>query len=300
MFLAPLIDSFFIYLQSEKNMSTKTIQAYNSDWMNFLEFLEQVQELNLKNFEVISINHALIRKYLAYLHEKELSKSTIARKLAALKSFFRYLIKKGFIQENPLSQVATPKIPKRLPKYLVEQDLKKVLDLTAKNEAGIRNQAILELLYGSGLRVSELVGLDVSNIDLSYGFVRVWGKGGRERIVPVGNIAIKAIRSYLNQVRPKWNKENIAALFLNQKGGRLSDRSIRTIVKEYCQEAGIKNPVSPHGLRHSFATHLLDNGADLRVVQELLGHKKISSTQIYTHISKSQLRKVYHLTHPRA
>jgi integrase/recombinase XerC len=158
----------------------------------------------------------------------------------------------------------------------------------------------LELLYGTGIRVSELVQLDMDNIDMAYGYLRVFGKGGRERLVPLGRTAIEAIKKYMHEVRPEWNKNGLKAVFLNQRGGRLSDRSIRSIVKKCCSLAMAKEIISPHGFRHSFASHLLDNGADLRVVQELLGHKKISSTQIYTHVSRGKLRKVYHLAHPRA
>jgi integrase/recombinase XerC len=171
---------------------------------------------------------------------------------------------------------------------------------SAATETGIRDKAILELLYGAGIRVSELVMLDTEHLDLRYGFVRVFGKGSKERLVPIGKPAVEALEQYLKVARPLWANPDNPALFVNQKGGRLSDRSVRTFVQKYCQEAHTREYISPHGFRHSFATHLLDNGADLRVVQELLGHSKISSTQVYTHVSRSKLRKVYHLAHPRA
>lgn len=308
MLLAPLLDSFFAYLESEKNMAEKTLTAYNSDWMNFINFLEQDLKINLETLDVTAIDHSLVRKYLAYLSQKGLSRNTTARKLAALKSFFRYLMKKEIIATNVLESVKTPKIPKMLPRYLEVEEMNQVLEQPGlDNEVQIRDRAILELLYGTGIRVSELVQLNLDGIDLSYGYIRVWGKGGRERLVPIGRLAVEALERYLEKSRPLWNKPvegtrgaGAEPLFLNQRGGRLSDRSVRTLTRKYCQQAGSKETLSPHGFRHSFATHLLDNGADLRVVQELLGHKKISSTQVYTHVSRAKLRNVYRLAHPRA
>lgn len=301
MLLTTLVDSFLIYLASEKNMASKTIKSYNSDWMDFFNFLENQLGYCLDTIDVQEITHPIIRKYLVYMNNKELAKTTQARRLAALRSFFRYLLRKEIIAINPLKDVSTPKVPKKLPRYLGQEEMGKVLEQPLPNsDAGIRDQAILELLYATGIRVSELVQLDTDGIDAAYGYVRVLGKGGRERVVPLGKIAMAAIDKYMNEVRPKWNMNKLNAVFLNQKGGRLSDRSVRSIVKKYCRQAAAKEILSPHGFRHSFASHLLDNGADLRVVQELLGHKKISSTQIYTHVSRSKLRKVYYLAHPRA
>lgn len=301
MLLTAMLDSFLIYLQSEKNLAEKTVQAYNSDWQDFFNFLENQLQEDLATFEVEKIDHGLVRKYLAYLNNRGLSKTTSARRLAALKSFFRYLIKKDLSERNPLLLVATPKIPKKLPHYLEQDDMTRVLEQPElSSETGLRDRALLELLYGAGIRVSELVQLDLDSIDLAYGYVRVFGKGGRERLVPIGKLAITAVKEYVQLARPKWACGPNPALFLNQKGGRLSDRTVRTLVNKYCRQANTKETVSPHGFRHSFASHLLDNGADLRAVQELLGHKKISSTQIYTHVSRTKLRNVYHLAHPRA
>lgn len=274
MLLTVLVDSYFIYLESEKNMALYTIKAYNSDWMDFLYFLEKELGLEVSSLDVGSIDHSTIRKYLVYLHEKGLAKSTAARRLAAIKSFFRYLLKKEIIAQDPLRDVSTPKIPKRLPRYLEQEDMSRVLEQPAESAvAGIRDRAILELLYGAGLRVSELVRLDLDSIDLSYGYVRVLGKGGKERLIPLGRMAIAAVAVYLHKVRPEClkNNENInseKALFLNLRGGRLSDRAVRSITRKYCLRAGAKEILSPHGFRHSFASHLLDNGADLRVVQD--------------------------------
>jgi len=301
MLLVPLVDSFILYLENEKNMAQMTIKSYNNDWHDFFNYLENELKYDILSLDINEITHLTIRKYLVYLNSRNLSKSTIARRLAALKSFYRYLLKKEIIFQNPLDHVSIPKIPKKLPRYLDQEEMEAVLqEPSLTEETGIRDKAILELLYGAGIRVSELVSLDLANLDLSYGYVRVFGKGSRERIVPIGQEAIKALKNYLEKARPLWSLKNERALFLNQKGGRLSDRSVRTIVRKYCLQAGTTEILSPHGVRHSFATHLLDHGADLRVVQELLGHKKISSTQIYTHVSRQKLRKVYHLAHPRA
>jgi integrase/recombinase XerC len=301
MLLLPLVDTFLQYLQAEKNMSSKTVKAYNSDWQDFLSFLEEEIKLSSHTVHVEDVDHGVVRKYLAFLNYKGLTKTTMARRLASLKSFFRYLLRKEIILQNPLVHVATPKIPKKLPKYLEQKEMTRVLEQpSAATETGIRDKAILELLYGAGIRVSELVMLDTEHLDLRYGFVRVFGKGSKERLVPIGKPAVEALEQYLKVARPLWANPDNPALFVNQKGGRLSDRSVRTFVQKYCQEAHTREYISPHGFRHSFATHLLDNGADLRVVQELLGHSKISSTQVYTHVSRSKLRKVYHLAHPRA
>ena len=301
MLLTPCVDSFFIYLESEKNLAFKTIKAYNNDWIDFYDFLEKGMAINLAAAEIDVIDHLLMRKYLAQMNRRALQKSTIARRLAAIKSFFRYAVKKEIITQNPLENVATPKIPKKLPRYLEQKEMSEVLEQpSALTDDGVRDKAILELLYGAGVRVSELVQLDLDSIDLSYGYVRVTGKGNRERLVPIGGLAVTALQRYIGDVRPRWDINVQKAVFLNRKGGRLSDRTVRSLARKYCHMAGTKEVISPHGFRHSFASHLLDNGADLRVVQELLGHKKISSTQIYTHVSRAKLRKVYHLAHPRA
>ncbi|MDX9872654.1 MAG: tyrosine recombinase XerC [Clostridia bacterium] len=299
--LTALVDAFFIYLFSEKNMSEQTIASYTGDWQDFYSFLEQAAGLNLETVTVQEINHALVRKYLASLNARSLAKTTIARRLAALRSFFRYLLKKEIIETNPLRDVSTPKLAKKLPRYLEQEEMRRILeDLPVENVADLRDKAVLELLYGAGIRVGELVQLDLDNLDMSYGYLRVFGKGSRERIVPIGKVAIEAVKKYVHEVRLYWNKNNLKALFLNQKGQRLSGRAVRTIVNKRLKASAAKEMISPHGFRHSFASHLLDNGADLRVVQELLGHKKISTTQIYTHVSRGQIRKVYQSAHPRA
>lgn len=302
MLLAPLVDSFISYLNNEKNMAKMTVKSYNNDWNDFLNYLENELKYDIINLHVEEINHQTVRKYLAYLNSHNYTKSTMARHLASLKSFYRYLLKNEIILQNPLAFVATPRIPKKLPRYLEEKEMVSVLEQPVfTNDVGIRDRAILELLYGAGIRVSELTSLNLENIDLGYGYLRVTGKGNKERIVPIGREAIKSLKMYIEQARPKWTSTpQEKALFVNQKGGRLSARSVRTFVHKYCRQAGVKEDLSPHGFRHSFATHLLDHGADLRAVQELLGHQKISSTQIYTHVSNKKLRQVYRLAHPRA
>jgi len=302
MLLAPLVDSFIFYLNNEKNLAKMTVKSYNNDWNDFLNYLENELHYDIINLHVEEISHLTVRKYLAYLNDHHYAKTSMARRLAALKSFFRYLLKEEIIKQNPLAYVASPRIPKKLPRYLEEQEITAVIEQPSlSSAAGIRDRVILELLYGAGIRVSELTSLNIHSIGPAYGFLRVTGKGNKERIVPIGQEAIKALQLYLDQVRPKWTVDlQEKALLLNQKGGRLSARSVRTIVHKYCRQVGTKEDLSPHGFRHSFATHLLDHGADLRAVQELLGHQKISSTQIYTHVSKKKLREVYRSAHPRA
>ncbi len=301
MLLLPLLDSFLSYLNNEKMLAKMTVKSYNSDWNDFLNFLENEINIDIATLDVKEITHLTVRKYMAYLSNQNYKKSTIARHLAALKSFFRYLLKMELIKQNPLALVATPRIPKKLPRYLEEEEMGRVIEQPSRlGNTGLRDRAILELLYGAGIRVSELTSLNVSSVDLALGYVRVMGKGSKERVVPIGKEAIKALKTYLETARPQWADNVETALFVNKKGGRLSDRSVRTIVHTYCRQAGAKEDLSPHGFRHSFATHLLNNEADLRAVQELLGHRKISTTQIYTHVSNKKLRQVYRMTHPRA
>ncbi len=300
MLLTVLTDSYFEYLKSERNVSDKTVNSYNSDWQDFYHYLEEIAGYELASLNAEIINHTLVRSYLAYLNKRGLSKSTIARRLSSLRSFFKYLMHKEILIKNPLNYVSTPKLSRKLPRYLEQPEMQRLLD-TQKNSSWSdkRNRAILELLYGAGLRVSELVKLDVQSIDFNSGYLKVMGKGSRERILPIGKSAITAILDYIEASSDLFTSSN-AALFLNNKKSRLSDRSVRNIVKQKCKIASTKEILSPHGFRHSYASHLLDNGADLRIVQELLGHKKLSSTQIYTHVSRNKLRNIYQKSHPRA
>ncbi|PKM47632.1 MAG: tyrosine recombinase XerD [Firmicutes bacterium HGW-Firmicutes-8] len=296
------LDSFIIYLRVEKNASPRTIESYQNDIWQFIDFLAGELKTPGEKIRPHQVDRLIVRKHLALLQRSGLKKTSIARKMASLRAFFRYLSREEILTENPLLMVSTPKLEKRLPEPLSQDGawaLVQAPDISTP--AGLRDRAILEVLYSSGLRVSELVGLDPGDIDLSLGYARVMGKGSKERIVPVGSYAIKALTMYLAGGRPALGgKRDAKPLFLNKNGGRLTARSVRNIVDKYVKQISIQRKVSPHTLRHSFATHLLDGGADLRSVQELLGHVKMSTTQIYTHVSKERLLSVYEKTHPRA
>ena len=288
-----LIKKFREHLALEKGFSPHTVRNYMSDLAQFAGFLEE-------NSLGIDPDPVSIRRYIAILSRKN-EKSSIGRKLASLRRFYRYLVREGILTGNPLEGVATPKTKKEIPKVFSVDSIFSLLDVsTGKKPLSLRDKAILELLYSSGLRVSELTGLDTINIDLSSGMVRVLGKGNKERMVPVGSKAIEALRAYLD-VREAFGKErDETALFLNFRGKRLTVRSVDRIVKKYIRKAAIPGTGSPHTLRHSFATHLLDGGADLRGIQELLGHSSLSTTQKYTHITTGRLMEVYDKAHPRA
>ncbi len=253
---------------------------------------------------VDEVTYLHLREYLTYLMRQEYSRKTIARKLSGLRSFYRFLLREKVVEKNPVKEISTPKMPKLLPKYLYQEEMSVLLkqpDVTTP--LGIRDRAILEMLYASGTRVSELVGLTVESLDLDIGVALVFGKGSKERYVPIGKEAISSLQHYLQEARPKLimksNKEH-PTLFLNARGGPLTDRSVRRVIDKYLSSASVSLKASPHTFRHSFATHLLDGGADLRAVQELLGHRNISTTQIYTHVSKERLRETYNQSHPRA
>jgi site-specific recombinase XerD len=247
-----------------------------------------------------------MRKYIVYLKKSDYSARSISRKISTVRSFFKFCLREGIIKVNPTINLITPKIDKKLPYFLYLQEVNKLIETPLKNTIfGIRDSAILELLYGTGIRVGELVNLNICNIDLYEKTIIVFGKGSKERILPLGNPSIRAIKEYLSsrnlfKKNIFVNKNDLEALFLNSLGGRLTTRSIRRIIIKYMKMAGLKKKISPHVLRHSFATHLLGGGADLRSVQELLGHKSLSTTQIYTHITKERLNTIYKKSHPRA
>ncbi len=297
-----LIDNFIVYLKVEKNASPRTIESYQTDIWQFIDYLAEELKLPGEVVRPERVDHLLVRKYLALLQRKGLSRTTIARKLAGLRSFFRFLCREEILAVSPVAQVSTPKLEKRLPKFLYQDEAQALMEAPDTGmPAGLRDKAILEVLYSSGLRVSELVNLETGDVDLSVGYLRVMGKGSRERIVPMGSYAINAVRKYLSDGRPSLlGKSACKSLFLNKTGGPLSARSVRNLVDKYVNQVSIRYKISPHTLRHSFATHLLDGGADLRSVQELLGHVKMSTTQIYTHVTKEKLREVYEKNHPRA
>jgi integrase/recombinase XerC len=286
------VAQFLNYLSQEKHFSGHTHRAYQIDLGQYLEFL-----LDRKDGKDISkVKREDIRDFVGYLLKYGYERSSVARKLSSLKSFYKFLNRRKIVLINPVRAVKTPKITKRLPGFLTQYQTQKVLDISGNDEGSLRNRAIMEILYGAGLRASELVGLNIEDIDFYNEVILVKGKGGKERIVPLGSYAQKAVKEYLVIRKDKNNP----ALFLNLQGKRLTTRSVQTIVKRLVSRVAEVSHTNPHTLRHSFATHLLERGADLRAVQELLGHSSLSATQIYTHISIERLKKIYDKAHPRA
>jgi len=292
-----LLDNFTNSLSIEKGYSTHTLTAYSKDLKQFFNFFQERKDF----LEVIT--YLDIRQYLTFLQSRGINRSTQARKLTAIRSFFKYLKRNKYITNNPSEMIHSPKKTKKIPTILSEGEVTKLLDQTfiTEDPLTIRDKAIFELLYSSGLRVSELVSLKIEDINSNYHLVRVMGKGNKERIVPFGNKAWEAVEKYLSNSRHLLEKkEGVVVLFLNHQGKKLTTRGIRYIIDKYVTKAALSIKISPHVFRHSFATHLLDNGADLRVVQELLGHVNLSTTQIYTHVSKARIQQVYKNAHPRA
>jgi integrase/recombinase XerC len=300
-----LIERYIHYLQYERNASPHTVRNYRSDLVQFRDFLAQGQpaaKVSLKSIDALRI-----RGFLAFLFEQEKKKTSIARKLAAVRAFFKFLSRERELAENPAAVVSTPKLARTLPRIMTEEEMNDFLDRVGQaahsgDPALVRDRAILELLYASGLRVSELTGLDLRNVNFGDGIVLVRGKGDKERIVPFGSKARAAITAYL-PVREKVlqeNKTRETALFLNARGGRLTPRSVDRLLKKHIRQFGPNVKVSPHSLRHAFASHLLAEGADLRAIQEMLGHKSLATTQKYTQVSIKQLMDVYDKTHPKA
>jgi integrase/recombinase XerC len=285
------------YLEAEKRASRYTVRNYTTDLLGFFDFLKAKEISSLKE-----VDRHVLRDYLSFLMEQGFVKASIARKLSAIRSFYRYLLREGMVNTNPVASTSSPKLDKRLPSFLTPEEVVRLLqapDLSTPQ--GLRDRALMELLYASGLRVSELVNLDVEQVNFDTYEIRVWGKGSKERVVLMGIPAAEALNTYLSQGRPKLlGDKRSRALFVNRYGGRLIARSVQRLLEKYASLAGINKRVYPHLLRHTFATHLLDGGAGLRVVQELLGHASLSSTQIYTHVTKSQAKKVYLSAHPMA
>ncbi len=282
------IDKFLRYLEIEKNYSNHTLVNYKLDLNDFMAFLGQAQ--------VESVDYLFLRKYLASLKEKQLSSRSMGRHLSALRSFFRFLTREGYIKNNPTLTISSPKQEKHLPVFMTEEQVSKLIDtVLPKDERGLRDKAVLETFYSTGMRISELVGINLEDIDFIGGIIKVRGKGKKERIVPVGDKAVLAIRNYLDK-----RKKKSEVLFLNKNGTRITTRGVRNVVFKYIHLAGLNQGISAHTLRHSFATHLLNRGADLRSVQELLGHANLSTTQIYTHLTTERLKSIYDKAHPRA
>jgi len=286
------IKRFLTYLEGERNASNHTLINYRVDLKDFEKFLDGAN--------VTKVSALNIRGFLAYLTDKKYSRSTVGRKLACLRSFYKFLVRENGIPANPAAGISTPKQEKRLPFFLEIEEMKRLLQAPKGDKwEAQRDKAMMEMLYSSGLRVSELVGANVDDVDDSNALIKVRGKRKKERIVPVGPYALKETRKYLEK-RPAIKPQMQNPLFINKSKTRLTDRSVRRIILKYVRQVGIKKDVSPHMFRHSFATHLLDRGADLRSVQELLGHENLSTTQIYTHVSLRKVREAFEMAHPRA
>ncbi|MBT4866248.1 MAG: tyrosine recombinase XerC [Planctomycetaceae bacterium] len=294
------IDSFIRYLRIERNASPLTLKSYSEDLDSLLVyFAEEVGNTP----DPSDVDVATLRGYVAYLHDCQYARSTIARRLACLRSFFKFCQREGLADSNPAKALRTPRIGRKLPHFLSTEQVAKLLETPVANEAsGLRDRAMLETMYSGGLRVAELVSLNVESWDRDANVLRVIGKGRKERIAPVGSYAARALAAWIEVRSPCDNArpDDAGALFLNRFGRRLTTRSVGRMLTKHIQEAGLERITTPHTLRHSFATHLLDGGADLRSVQELLGHKSLTTTQIYTHVSTRRLRETYEQAHPHA
>ena len=297
------IESFIHYLKFQKNCSSHTLKSYSRDLLEFSNYLSGGHKN--ERVDPALIDHISIRDFLTHLHQKGNSKRSIARKLAAVRSFFKFLFKEGRISSNPARLVRTPRLSQKQPRFLSVSEVEQILKLPDTiTDLGTRDRAMLELLYGSGLRVSELVQMNVEDIFLCDRLIKVYGKGKKERLIPFGRKAEHALRNYLPRrgalLRRRKTTREPNALFLNVRGSRLSARSVQRNLNGYIRKAATLMNVHPHLFRHSFATHLLNNGADLRCIQELLGHESLSTTQQYTHVSIERLLEVYRSTHPKA
>lgn len=298
-----LLNKYENYMKFEKGFAGLTLRFYIRDLKEFLKFIadKKIEEFNIKKGN--KILPSIMREYLASLF-KSRKKSTVSRKLASMRTFFKFLEREGVIETDPTEGLSFPKVPKSLPRFLNQDEAKVLVESPEKSDAlTVRDRALLELLYSSGLRVAEITGLKIQNVDMENELVKVKGKGGKERIVPFGKKAKEALREYLNKRKELLNNDKLIEtdfLFLNYRGEKLTTRSVGRIIKKYRAKSGLSKEISPHVLRHSFATHLLEGGADLRVIQELLGHSSLSTTQKYTHISVDRLMEVYKKNHPRA
>ena len=287
------IKDFLSFIRVERGFSDNTIKSYNKDLSQFTKFAR----LNKPR----SVDREEIKSFLEHIHNKGFSVSSIERKLACLKSFFHFLLREGKIVKDPTQDFKLPKKAKRLPKALsISETIKLIAAPRGKDFMHLRDAALLEVLYATGMRASEVVSLNLSDINLDVSFIKCFGKGSKERIVPFNNTALKALKEYMDNGRPMFPKKDKEALFIDKNGKRLSRQGLWLITKKYVKATGVKSKTSPHTLRHSFATHLLERGADLRSVQEMLGHSDISTTQIYTSVSRERLKRMYKKAHPRA
>ncbi len=295
-----LVEQFLVHLGSHRRLSPMTVKSYAEDLAHFLRFLES-PDVACEEWGAVDVQ--VIRRYLGALQDQEYRKTTIARRLSCLRSFFRYLVRRRVITADPMAGLMAPRLERRLPKVANRELLDALLEAPDEaTPAGLRDRAILELLYATGVRGSELEAIDVSDVEFGRREIRVLGKGSKERVVIFGKAAQEALAEYLSRGRPHLLKENRdePALFLNRFGKRLSVRSVRDILEKYLMQVAAELHLSPHSLRHSFATHLLDGGADLRAVQELLGHSSLGTTQVYTHVSNQRLQAAFRRAHPRA
>jgi integrase/recombinase XerD len=291
------VDTYLLHLKVERGLAVNTLDSYRRDLAKFVTFLRR-QGI----FALEQVDRQRIMAFMDDLHKKGRAAATISRNLAAIRSFYGFLSQENMVSQNPSTELNSPKIPKRLPNILSATQVSKLLEQPKGNTAGgLRDKAMLELLYATGIRVSELVDLNLTDVNLDMGFLRCIGKGSKERIIPMGQVAVASIRSYLQKGRGKLVGDiQETAVFVNVHGHRLTRQGLWKILKKYVRQAGIEGDITPHTLRHSFATHLLENGADLRAVQEMLGHSDISTTQIYTQVTATHLRDVYLQSHPRA
>jgi integrase/recombinase XerD len=290
------IRAFISYLDVERGLSLNTRESYERDLHSFATYLSE------RNIPLLRASRTVIISYLLHTEGQGMTRATVARRLAAIKSFYRYLVSVGAVRINPTDHLDSPKLPKKLPTVLTVGEVDRLLEgPDVSMAAGLRDRAMLELLYATGMRVSELVALDVPSVNVELGFVRLTGKGNKDRVVPIGSVARRIVGQYLETARRQLVRDPLAlALFVNQHGKRLTRQGFWKILKQYAEIAQINGSITPHTLRHSFATHLLENGADLRAVQEMLGHSDIATTQIYTQVTKGHLKEVYAKAHPRA
>ncbi len=291
------VNAFMNYLAIERGLAKNTLESYGRDVKQFQLYMQNLHLELIKDS-----NKNMIQQYLETLQTKGRAVSTISRNIAAIKAFYQYLVKEHYLEDDPAQSLDTPKVEKKLPKILSIHEVEQLLKQpNIKSSGGLRDRAMLELLYATGIRVSELIALNISDVNLDMGYIKCYGKGSKDRIVPLGSIAVKAVHDYIIKGRLKVVRTyDEPALFINHHGARLTRQGFWKIIKKYAQEAGIVKDITPHTLRHSFATHLLENGADLRSVQEMLGHADISTTQLYTQIMKNPLKEVYDKSHPRA
>lgn len=282
------LENYRNYLKYERNYSDNTVSAYINDLNKYEEFLKK---------NILESDAEDLEKYLKYIGGMQ--STTVAHKITAIKSYFNYNIKRGIVKSNPANKVSRPKLAKHLPEYLTEEEVSKLLDIEIKSSYDFRNKTILELLYSSGIRISELVNIKTPNYDSEECLIRIMGKGSKERIIPLGDYAINIMNDYMNNYRPLINKKFTDYIFINNRGDKISRQFIFKVIKKEALKKGIKKDISPHTLRHTFATHLLKNGADLRIIQELLGHENISTTQIYTHVTNNKLKSDYETYFPK-